>query len=122
MATVAEFISVLRNSSPQVHIFHNQTQVYSEHVALGGYYDDVLDIVDRLTETYTALYGEITGYKSAPYRDYVDKEDTITYFKTLYAYVQKSRVVFTDSFLQNIVDELCELITQTIFRLNLNKM
>jgi len=122
MATVAEFISVLRNSSPQVHIFHNQTQVFSEHQALGGYYDDVLDIIDRLAETYTALYGEITGYKSAPYRDYVDKEDTLTYFKTLYAYVQKSRTVFTDSFLQNIVDELCELITQTIFRLNLNKM
>jgi hypothetical protein len=122
MATCSEFISVLRNSSPQVHIFHNQTQIYSEHVALGGYYDDVLDIIDRITETYTALYGEITGYKSAPYRDYTSKEETLTYFKTLYSYVQKNRTVFTDSFLQNIVDELSELIAQTIFRLNLNKM
>jgi spore coat polysaccharide biosynthesis protein SpsF (cytidylyltransferase family) len=122
MATCVEFLSVLRNSSPQVHIFHNQTQVYSEHQALGMYYDDVLDIIDRITETYTALYGEVTGYKSAPYRDYVDKEETITYFKTLYSYVQKNRSVFTDSFLQNIVDELSELIAQTIFRLNLNKI
>ena len=122
MATCSEFISVLRNSSPQVHIYHNQTKIYSEHVALGGYYDDVLDIIDRLTETYTALYGDITGYKSAPYRDYVDKEETLTNFKTLYSYVQKNRTVFTDSFLQNIVDELSELIAQTIFRLNLNKM
>jgi len=122
MATCSEFISVLRNSSPQVHIFHNQTQIYSEHKALGGYYDDVLDIIDRITETYTALYGEITGYKSAPYRDYTSKEDTLTYFKTLYSYVQKNRTVFEDSFLLNIVDELSELIAQTIFRLNLNKM
>ena len=122
MATVSEFISVLRNSSPQVHIFHNQTRIYSEHVALGGYYDDVLDLIDRLTETYTALYGEIDGYKSAPYRDYVSKDDTVVYFKTLYAYVQKNRTIFTDSFIQNIIDELSELITQTMFRLGLNQM
>ena len=122
MATVSEFISVLRNSSPQVHIFHNQTRIYSEHVALGGYYDDVLDLIDRLTETYTALYGEIDGYKSAPYKDYVSKDDTVIYFKTLYSYVQKNRSVFQESFLQNIIDELSELLTQTMFRLGLNEI
>ena len=122
MATCAEFISVLRNSSPQVHIFHNQTRVYSEHQALGGYYDDVLDIIDRITETYTALYGEIMDYKSAPYINYTDKEQVITYFKTLYAYVQKERMVFKESFIQNIIDELSELIAQTVYRLNLNQM
>ena len=122
MATCSEFISVLRNSSPQVHIFHNQTRIYSEHTALGMYYDDVLDLIDRITETYTALYGEITGYKSAPYRDYTSKEDTVTYFKTLYAYVQKSRNIFEESFIQNIIDELSELLTQTMFRLGLNQM
>jgi hypothetical protein len=91
-------------------------------VALGGYYDDVLDIIDRLTETYTALYGEVTGYKSAPYIDYVDCEETIKYFTTLYAYIQNNREVFKESFLQNIVDELSELIAQTLFRLKLNKV
>lgn len=122
MATVSEFISVLRNSSPQVHIFHNQTRIYSEHVALGGYYDDVLDLIDRLTETYTALYGEIEDYKSAPYKNYTSKDDTVIYFKTLYSYVQKNRSVFQESFLQNIIDELSELLTQTMFRLGLNQM
>lgn len=122
MATVSEFISVLRNSSPQVHIFHNQTRIYSEHIALGGYYDDVLDLIDRLTETYTALYGEIEGYKSAPYRDYVSKDDTVIYFKTLYAYVQKNRSIFTDSFIENIIDELSELLAQTMFRLGLDEI
>ena len=120
MATVAEFISVLRNSSPQVHIFHNQTKIYSEHVALGDYYDDVLDIIDRITETYMGLYGPVEGYKSAPYRDYVSKDDTIVYFKTLYSYVQKNRSIFTDSFIENIIDELSELLAQTLFRLGLN--
>ena len=122
MATVSEFISVLRNSSPQVHIFHNQTKIYSEHVALGDYYDDVLDLIDRIAETYTALYGKIDGYKSAPYRDYVSADDTITYFQTLYSYVQKNRSVFTDSFIENIIDELSELLAQTLFRFGLNQM
>ena len=122
MSTVAEFISVLRNSSPQVHIFHNQTKIYSEHQALGMYYDDVLDIIDRITETYMGLYGPIEGYKSAPYRDYVSLDDTITYFQTLYSYVQKNRSIFTDSFIENIIDELSELLAQTLFRLGLNLM
>lgn len=122
MATVSEFISVLRNSSPQVHIFHNQTRIYSEHIALGGYYDDVLDLIDRLTETYTALYGEIEDYKSAPYKNYTSKDDTVVYFKTLYAYVQKNRSIFTDSFIQNIIDELSELLAQTMFRLGLDEI
>ena len=89
---------------------------------MGEYYDDVLDIIDRITETYTGLYGKIEDYKSAPYRNYVDKEDTITYFKTLYAYVQKNRSIFTDSFIENIIDELSELLAQTLFRLGLNLM
>jgi hypothetical protein len=122
MATVAEFISVLRNSSPQVHIFHNQTKIYSEHQALGGYYDDVLDFIDRITETYTGLYGKIDGYKAIAYKDYVSLDETILYFKGLYAYVQTNRTVFTDSFIQNIIDELSELLAQTLFRLGLNLM
>ena len=122
MASQADFISVLRNSSPQVHIFHNQTKIYSEHQALGMYYDDVLDIIDRITETYVGLYGNITGYTSMPYRDYVSKEETINYFKALYQYVQTNRSIFKDSFIQNIIDELSELLAQTLFRLGLNKM
>ena len=122
MPTCADFLSILRNSSPQVHIFHNQTKVYSEHVALGGYYDDVLDIIDRIAETYTALYGEIEGYTSMPYRDYVSKEETINYFKALYQYVQDNRAMFKESFIQNIIDELSELIAQTLFRLSLNQI
>jgi len=122
MATVSDFISILRNSSPQVHILHNQTKVYSEHQALGMYYDDVLDIIDRITETYTGLYGEIDGYTSMPYRDYVSKEETINYFKALYQYVQTNRSIFKDSFIQNIIYELSELIAQTLFRLGLNLM
>ena len=121
MATVADFISVLRNSSPQVHIFHNQTRVYSEHIALGGYYDDVLDIIDRLTETYKALYGEIEGYTSMPYKDYTNNQDTVNYFRALYQYVESNRELFRDRFFQAILDELSELINQTIYRLNLNQ-
>ena len=122
MPTVADFISIFRNSSPQVHIFHNQTKVYSEHVALGGYYDNVLDYIDRITETYTALHGKIDHYTSLPYRDYVSKEETINYFKALYEYIQTNRSIFEESFIQNIIDELSELIAQTLFLLGLNQI
>ena len=89
---------------------------------MGGYYDDVLDIIDRIAETYTALYGEIEGYTSMPYRDYVSKDETVNYFKALYQYVQSNRAIFKESFIQNIIDELSELLAQTMFKLGLNQI
>ena len=119
MATVAEFLSVIKNSSPQVHIFHNQTTKFAEHMAISGYYDDVLDIVDRLTETYSGLYGNVVGYQAQNYKDWSSTADTLAYFQSLYQYVQANRNIFKESFLQNIIDELSEMLSQTIYKLKL---
>jgi hypothetical protein len=120
MANIQDFISVLRNSSPQAHIFHNQTTSFSEHMALGGYYEEILDKVDGLVESIQGIYPRIQQYKSAQYKDWVSTDNTIMYFKALYEYVQSERkTIYQESWVQNQVDEIAALIASTLYKLSL---
>ena len=58
-----DLISVLLHSVNQTHVFHLQTNSFSEHKALNKYYDSIGDIVDTLAESYQGKYG-ILKYKN----------------------------------------------------------
>jgi hypothetical protein len=119
-ATIQDFISVLRNSSPQAHIFHHQTTSFAEHMAVGGYYDEILDNIDGLVESIEGIYPRIKGYKSAVYKDWTSTEDTIIYFQALYQYVQTERAnIYQETWIQNQIDNIAELIAETIYKLTL---
>lgn len=42
------------------HIKHLSSKSYSEHVALNGFYDDLLGLIDGLVESYQGKYGILT--------------------------------------------------------------
>lgn len=44
----------LRNA---VHLAHWSTRSYSEHQALGGFYDELLDKLDLVVEAYQGIFG-----------------------------------------------------------------
>jgi hypothetical protein len=44
MATFVEFLSVLNSAKQQSIFWHNQTEVYSEHKTLNGFYDKIQDL------------------------------------------------------------------------------
>jgi len=48
----AEMISLLLHSRTQTHTLHLQTDSFSEHMALNGYYDGIGDLVDGLVESF----------------------------------------------------------------------
>ena len=41
----------------QAHVFHWQTESFAQHSAFGGFYDDFLDLVDKLAETLIGVHG-----------------------------------------------------------------
>lgn len=43
----------------KAHLAHWATQSYSEHKALGKFYDGLLDFVDTFVETYQGKYGRL---------------------------------------------------------------
>jgi hypothetical protein len=122
MATFVEFLSVLNSAKQQAIFFHNQTLVYSEHRTLNGFYDRILDLLDGLVESTAGIYGRPMGYEAHDFVDWTSTDDTIKYFQNLYTYVQTERkTLYSESWIQNQIDEIAAQIAQTIYLLSLNK-
>ena len=112
-----DMVSILLHSQTQVHIFHLQTKSYSEHKALQGYYEGIDALVDGIIESYQGKYDVVTGYNSIKTEDYKSSEQVIKYFKALDSMVEKNRKSVKESFLQNQIDTVQELIYSTLYKL-----
>ena len=114
---VKGIVSVLFHSKVQVHVFHLQTQSYAEHMALNGFYTEIEDLIDGLVESYQGKYGIIESYESYPIEKYVSKAKLITYFEWMCEEVEEYRTSVTDSYLQNQIDTIIELIESTKYKI-----
>ena len=114
-------VSTLLHSQTQVHIFHLQTKSYSEHKALQGYYEGIDALVDGIIESYQGKYDVIRNYDSAKTEDYKSSEQVINYFKSLDTMIEKARKGVKESFIQNQIDTVQELIFSTVYKLRFLK-
>ena len=122
MATFVEFVSTLNSAKQQSIFWHNQTTSYAEHKTLNGFYDDILEHLDGLVESVAGIYGRPVGYTVVEPTDWTSTDDTIAYFQNLYKYVQSTRTeLYSESWIQNQIDEISALIAQTIYLLTLKK-
>lgn len=116
-----EMMSLLLHSQTQVHAFHLQTESYAEHKALQNYYEGIDGLVDGLVESYQGKYGILKGYKSMDMNDWKSTESTVDYMKQLCDRVTELRDCCEDSFIQNQIDTVCELINSTLYKLRFLK-
>jgi high-affinity Fe2+/Pb2+ permease len=116
-----DMVSILLHSQTQVHIFHLQTKSYSEHKALQRYYEGIDALVDGIIESYQGKYDVVTGYNSIKTEDYKSSEQVIKFFKALDSMVEKNRKSVKESFLQNQIDAVQELIFSTLYKLRFLK-
>jgi hypothetical protein len=47
-----EFFAMMKESEVNAHLWHLQTESYARHLALQGYYDNVIDLIDKFIEVY----------------------------------------------------------------------
>jgi high-affinity Fe2+/Pb2+ permease len=116
-----DMVSILLHSQTQTHIFHLQTKSYSEHKALQNYYEGIDGLVDGVIESYQGKYDILTSYKSIKTEEYKSNDQVIKYFKALDAMVEKNRKEIKESFIQNQIDTIQELIYSTLYRLRFLK-
>lgn len=117
-----DFLSTLNSAKQQAIFWHNQTEVYSEHKTLNGFYDDIVGHLDGLVESVAGIYGRPVGYTVVEPTDWTSTDDTIAYFQNLYKYVESTRgELYSESWIQNQIDEISALIAQTIYQLTLKK-
>jgi len=115
-----EMISSLLHSRTQVHVFHLQTKSqssFAEHTALGGFYDEIGDLVDGIVESYQGKYDIVKNYETMDIENYSGVDQLISYFKDLNDTVEEKRKGIKESYLQNQIDTVQELIFSTLYKL-----
>ena len=116
-----EIICKLLHSQTQVHILHLQTTSYSEHKALQGYYEGIDGLVDGLVESYQGKHGLLKNYKTFDMVDYKSNDQLLKYFKELLEIISNNRDSVKESYLQNQIDTIEELINSTLYKLKFLK-
>jgi len=123
-ADVVDMNATLLHSRSQAHIFHWQTKSqssFAEHMALGTYYDEIVELIDGIVESYQGKHDLITGYKTVKMVDYKSTEQLISYFKDLDDNIEKNRKAVKESYIQNQIDGVQELIFSTLYKLRFLK-
>jgi len=121
---LVDMIATLLHSRNQAHVFHWQTKSqssFAEHMALGTYYDEIVELIDNIVESYQGKYEIITGYKTIKTVDYKSTEQVISYFKELDENIEKNRTSVKESYIQNQIDGVQELIYSTLYKLRFLK-
>ena len=117
-ALMGQFVSTLLASRTQAHIFHLQTPSFAAHKALNDYYENIVDLIDGLVESYQGKYDVITGYSNIALQDYQSCDGIKLYFTTLCMFIEKSRLMLCqDSFIQNQIDEVVAEINSLLYKL-----
>ena len=111
------FVSDILTSRNQAHVFHLQTKSYAEHKALGSYYEGIGDLIDGFVESYQGKYGILNKYDCEGIENYNSSEQVVSYFNGLADTIEVSRKEIKDSYLQNQVDTILELIYSTLYKL-----
>jgi len=113
----SNFISYLFHSRTQTHIFHLQTPSYAEHIALQAYYEGIVPLIDALVESYQGKNGIIDDYTNFNLKQYQNKDQVIAYLDVVCKAANQVRETIEDSYLQNQIDTITELIKSTIYKL-----
>ena len=111
---VAMFAATLLHSATNTNFFHWSTNSYSQHKALGNYYDEIVELTDDLLEAYMGCYEQIKSFPST----YHQPKEPTKYLESLKNFVNDARKDLPqETQIQNIVDEIAQLIDSTLYKL-----
>lgn len=109
-----EFFGKLFQIRDQIHLCHLATKSYAQHMALGSFYDEILDLTDGIIESYQGKYGlvDITIPSST-------KGEPIAILKELAKLTDTGSIynMFKETWIQNELDSISKLTYQTIYKL-----
>lgn len=119
MSTPAEFVARAFAVRTAAHLAHLQSRSYAEHVALGGFYDSLVDLVDSYAEAYQGLFGLIKDYPATPVPAGAPLEFLVDFADWLRPH--RAALGQGEAALENILDEAVALTAQTIYKLRFLK-
>jgi hypothetical protein len=118
---VGTFVSTLLHSATLTHLMHFKSKSYSEHVALGAYYDEIPELVDGLVESIQGAYETIIDPYPAMFGN-GNNDDPLAYMISLRNYVRDYRQQMPqDNEIQNEIDNVANLLNTTVYKLKFLK-
>ena len=120
MASIVEIVSYFNSAKQQAIVWHHQTTSRSEHKALQNFYENIIELLDTLSESYAGIYGRLKGFEVHDTPDWQGLDATIAYYKNCYMWLQEERKTAPqDSWIQNQLDEIAQLLGETLYQLSL---
>jgi hypothetical protein len=114
-------VSKLMHSILQTQAFHRQVKSLSEHLALGDYYAGIDELIDDIVESYQGKNGILSDYTNYEIVNYKNNEQLIKYFEKLEKDIEIDRKKIKESYIQNQIDEIEQLINKTLYKLKFLK-
>jgi len=117
-----ELASLFFHSRTQAHVYHLGVKgpgSYAAHKALNEYYDEIVDIIDGLVESYQGKNGLIQFQDVEGIDTNCEINNIIKYYIKLIAALDKLRKGenLQDSWIQNQLDNVEELLYSTKYKL-----
>ena len=79
-----------------------------------------MGLTDGLVESVSGIHGRPKNYEIDEPINYKNPEQVINYFKSFYDSVQKDRKdIYEETWVQNQVDEIAQLLAETLYLLSL---
>jgi hypothetical protein len=113
----AEFIGCMFLARDVAHSVHLNTRSFAKHKALGGFYDNVIDLADKFAEAYQGRHGLIGPISLHSARK---TSNIVEFLEASLKEIEDMRYKVcdkSDSALQNIIDEIVELYLTTLYKL-----
>ena len=113
---VLPIAALLLKARTDVHLTHllQKDKTLATHNAMSIFYEGVLDLVDTYVET---SMGIDDTFKLTEVEESMAIANPLAYFKNLYNTISVEREVIKESFLQNQIDTMQELIAHTLYRI-----
>jgi len=110
------------HSRTQAHAFHLRVKgagSYAVHIALQNYYEEIVGLIDGLVESYQGKYGLIEFENVTNIDNNASIDNIINYFEKLATELEQMRAdkSLQDSWVQNQIDTIAELIYSTKYKL-----
>jgi len=105
-------VFAMRNAA---HTAHWATKSYSEHKALGKFYDELIGKIDAIVEAYQGWYGLIGEVRilMMPKDDIASKiRDELAWIAT-----NRSKIAKNNTMIENLIDELMQHYSSTHYKL-----
>ena len=115
--TMADFIGTLFLARDVAHSVHLNTRSFSKHSALQTFYDEVIELADKLAEAVQGRHGLIgpISLMSA-----TKTNNILEFLQSSMAEIEQCRYDVcdkTDTPIQNIIDEIVGLYLSTLYKL-----